>query len=216
MIEAEHLLAPPIVDIAADDLAFIQLVRHVVSAELEGKAAHGLFLIRIDNWFDHKWRNFSGTGRVAFGHFTALEAYDPDTALDAIYRDSAKSTFPPFTPNRIVAQDFYRKDENGVYVLDGNGPRVHSASRERSSANLHRRITTHNNSCLFVWFSSNALTNRRGSLMIYRANGTIVTSWYASFSLNGKWRVVQTQGISRQLLLRWLERSPAPARDTSS
>jgi hypothetical protein len=51
--------------------------------------------------------------------------------------------------------------------------------------------------------------------MIYRANGTIMTSWYASFSLNSQWRVMQTQGISRQLLLGWLASSPAPARDTS-
>jgi hypothetical protein len=215
MVEARHLVSPTIANIAADDLEFIRLVRHAVSAELEGKAVHGLFLIRIDNWFDHKWRNFSGKGRVAFGHYTGL-TYNPDTALDAFHREGTKSTFPPFTPNRIISQHFYSKDENGVYVLDENGPWVHSPSTERSSANLHRRITTNNNSCLFVWFSSNALANRRGSLMIYRANGKIITSWYASFSLNGRWRVVQTQGISRQHLLRWLELSPAAARDTSS
>ncbi len=73
MVEAQHLVAPMIADIPADDLEFIQLVRHAVSAELEGKAVHGLFLIRIDNWFDHKWRNFSGKGRVALGHYIALK-----------------------------------------------------------------------------------------------------------------------------------------------
>ena len=202
-----YLVAPTIPNIVTDDLAFIQLVQRAVSAELEGKAVHGLFLIRIDNWFDHKWRNFSGKGRVALGHHTGL-TYAPDTALDAFHRKGTKSTFPPFTPNRVISENFYRNDGNGVYVLDKNGPWVHSPLRQRSSANLHQRITTHNNSALFVWFSSNALANRRGSLMIYRANGTIITSWYASFLLNGQWQVVRTEGISRQHLLRWLEPSP--------
>jgi hypothetical protein len=198
------LTAPTIPIITSDDLGFIELVRLSVSAELEAKAVHGLFLIRIDNWFDCKWRNFSGNGRVAYGHYTGL-SYDPDTALDAFHWKDTKSTFPPFTPNRIVSQNFYAKDENGIYLLDENGPWVHAGWRESSSANLHRRIATHNNSALFVWFSSNALVNRRGSLMIYRANGTIITSWYASFSLNGQWRIVQTEGISRQLLHGWLK-----------
>lgn len=207
MLESQHLIAPIIVENPSDDPDFIQLVRQVVSTELEAKAVHGLFVIRIDNWFDYKWRLFSGTGRVGFGHYTGLAAYDPDTALDAFYRGGTKSTFPPFTPNRIISEAFYGKDGKGVYVLDENGPWVHSTYRSRSIANLQQRITTHNNSSLFVWFSANTLTNRRGSLMIYRANGKVITSWYASFFLDGHWRAVRTLGISRQVLLRFLQHS---------
>jgi hypothetical protein len=214
MSQAQDLVAPIIESRPTDDPGFIQLVRRAVCEELDAKAVHGLFLIRISNWFDDKWRNFSGIGRVAYGYFTGLAAYAPDTSLDAIHRDRNKSTFPPFTPSRVLSQDFYRKDEKGAYVLEEDGPWVHPGWRERSSANLHQRITTHNNSSLFVWFSSNTHTNRRGSLMVYRARGTVVTTWYAAFSLNGKWRVVRTLGIARQLLVQWLERE-APAGDNS-
>jgi hypothetical protein len=202
-IVASHLIAPIILETPSDDPDFIQLVRQAVSTELEAKATHGLFLIRIDNWFDSKWRMFAGIGRVEFDDGGVLGR---DTALDSFYRGGSKSTFPPFTPNRIISEEFYGKDENGVYVLDENGPWVHFTYRRRSSANLQQRITAHNNSSLFVWFSSNTLTNRRGSLMIYRANGRVITSWYASFFLDGHWRAVRTHGISRQVLLRFLER----------
>jgi len=196
-------MAPIISKNPSDDPDFIQLVQQAVSTELDAKAVRGLFLIRIDNWFDYKWRLFSGIGRVAFDDGGLLGR---DTALDSFHRGGNKSTFPPFAPNRIISEAFYRKDENGVYVLDENGPWVHFTCRKRSSANLQQRIITHNNSALFVWFSSSTLKNRRGSLMIYRANGRVITSWYASFFLDGHWRAVRTQGISRQLL-RFLEHS---------
>jgi hypothetical protein len=197
-------LQPSIPCSGEDDPQFISLVNRAVLAELEAKAVHGLFVIRINNWFDLKWLNFSGIGRVAYGHYTDSPVYDPDTSLDSFHRSGRRSTFPPFTPSRVISQDFYGKDEQGSYVLDQNGPWVHASIEERSSANLHRRIATRNNSALFVWFGSNTATNGRGSLMTYRANGRIISSWYASFSHEADWRVVQTEGISRQHLVGWL------------
>ena len=38
-------------------------VARAISGELEVRAFHEVFVIRIDNWFDHKWLNFSGKGR---------------------------------------------------------------------------------------------------------------------------------------------------------
>jgi hypothetical protein len=140
---------------------------------------------------------------VAFGEYMGTW-FNRDTALDEFHQQGTKSTFPPFTPNRVTTHDFYKKDENGAYVLDEDGPWVHSSARERSSANLHKRIITHNSSCVFVWFSSNTLADRRGSLMIYRVNGRIITSWYSSFSCDVDWRLVRTEGISRQHLTGWL------------
>ena len=198
-----------------DESDFIDLVRRVVAGELGAKTVDGLFLIRIDNWFDRKWRNFSGIGRVAYGHHTALSC-DPDTSLEAFHRKGVRSTFPPFTPNRVVSEQFYGRDQAGAYSLDANGPWVHSSLRQQSSANLYQRIAANNNSALFVWFSSNSLSNGRGSLMVYRANGNIVTSWYASFSRDDKWRVVRTDGITRQNLFRWLAAEPALAHEPAS
>jgi hypothetical protein len=202
-------LQPPIPFATADDPEFIDLVTRLIAAELEAKPVHGLFVVRIENWFDHKWLNFAGNGRIADFWWMGL-SLDRDTALDSFHRTGAKAVFPPFSPSRVMSQDFYGAGEQGSYVLDENGPWIHRSYKERSSANLHRRITTHNNSALFVWFSSNTKANLRGSLMIYRANGRIVSSWYASFSRDADWRLVQTQGISRQHLLQWL--SPVESR----
>ena len=97
MVDDQSPVAPAITRNAADDLDFIRLVHRAVSAELGALAVYDLFLIRVDNWFDHKWRNFSGKGRVGFGHHTGL-VYNPDTALDAIHREGTKSTFSPSRP----------------------------------------------------------------------------------------------------------------------
>jgi len=204
MEEDVPVLGPRIASLPKDDSAFVALVGRAISGELEAKAVHGLFVVRIDNWFDHKWLNFSGIGRVAFGQTTDLMTFDLDTSLEAFHRTGRQSTFPPFTPNRVVTEDYYRRDEQSSYVLKEDGPWIHSSAREGSNSNFHFRIVTHNNSGLFVWFSSNTLANRRGSLMVYRANGRIITSWYASFLCDVDWRVVRTRGIPRQHLESWL------------
>jgi hypothetical protein len=191
-MDDRQLLGTIIPTLPADAPQFIELVSRAISGELEARAVRGLFVVRIDNWFDHKWLYYSGKA-----------AYDPDTALDEFHRKGRQSWFPPFTPNRVIAQECFRIDQYGSYVLEEDG-RIHSPAKARSSTNLLNRMTTHNNSCLFVWFSSNTLANRRGSLMVYRAIGKIITSWYSSFSFDGDWRVAQTKGISRQNLLGWL------------
>src|SRR5271170_4923690 len=65
----------------ADDPQFIGFVRRAVVGELEAKPVHGLFVIRINNWFDHKWLNYSAIGRVAYGQTTDVASCNPDTAL---------------------------------------------------------------------------------------------------------------------------------------
>ena len=47
-----------------DASEFLALVTRAVSGELEAEPVQEVFMIRIDNWFDHKWLNFSGIGRV--------------------------------------------------------------------------------------------------------------------------------------------------------
>ena len=185
-----------------DDPEFVPLVCRVVSGELEAKAVQEVFMIRIDNWFDHKWLNFSGIGRVAYGHYTGF-SYDPDTSLDEFRQD--KKTFPPFTPERVIREHCFVRDETGSYSLDGNAPLIHSQVRAESARNLHRRIRDFSGSALFVWFSSRTLPNRRGSLMIYRSSGGRITSWYSSFSREAAWEVVQTDGIGRKQLEAWTQ-----------
>src|SRR5271165_3435238 len=139
-----QLPKPLISNLPGDDPRFTDLVGRAVAGEVDAQTALGLFIIRIDNWFDHRWLNFSGKGRVAYGP-TGIPSYDPDTALDEFHRQGTKTTFPPFNPNRVITQDFYRRGATS-YALEEDGPWVHSAAKERSSANLRRRIATHNNS----------------------------------------------------------------------
>src|SRR6266571_4801101 len=93
-------LGPIIPALSADAPPFIELVRRAISGELEAMAVRGLFVVRIDNWFDHKWLYYSGKA-----------AYDPDAALDEFPRKGRQFIFPPFTPNRVIAQDCFRIDQ---------------------------------------------------------------------------------------------------------
>jgi hypothetical protein len=179
-----------------DDPGFLDLICRAITAELEVKTAQEVFVIRIDNWFDHKWLNFSGIGRVAFNN--AGSKYIADTALDEFHQK--KATFPPFSPKRVVAEHSFTRAEDGSYSLAPAAPLVHSQKRASSCWNLHRRIANFSGSALFVWFSSNTDVNHRGSLMVYRANGNRVTSWYSSFSKEREWRLLRTEGIGREQL----------------
>jgi len=189
-----------------DDPLFIDLACRAIAAELQGKAAQEVFVIRIDNWFDHKWLNFSGIGRVGFRWNVPN---GPDTALDEFRQ--GKATFPPFSPNRVVEEHRFQRGENGSYSLVKDAPLVHSQTRASSCWNLHRRIANFSGSALFAWFSSKTDANRRGSLMVYRANGPEVTSWYSSFAKESEWRILRTEGIGREELRAWIEGGNASA-----
>jgi hypothetical protein len=66
-----------------DASEFLALVTRAVSGELEAEPVQEVFMIRIDNWFDHKWLNFSGIGRVPFGWNTGM-SYNPDALKDFV------------------------------------------------------------------------------------------------------------------------------------
>ncbi len=185
---------------SSDDPSFVDLVCGVLAGELGAKAAEEIFVVRVDNWFDYKWRNFSGIGRFAFA--SAFED-GQDTALHEFRQ--AKATFPPFSPERIVAEYCFVRDAEGAYSLSESARSVHSHRRESSCWNLHRRIANFSGSALFVWFSSRTQMNGRGSLMVYRVHRSRVGSWYASFSKKDRWMPTQTDGIGRARVRAWIE-----------
>ena len=183
----------------ADDPHFVEIVCRVISGLLNANAVEEVFVVQIDNWFDHKWLKFSGIGRVRldFGLFA-------DTALDEFRQD--KITFPPFTPNRIIEEYFFLRASDGSYDSSEAAPFVHSRRRVSSCRNLQRRVSKFSDSAIFVWYSSNTLANRRGSLMVYKAYGSAVTAWYASFAKENAWKILRVDGIDRAQLQIWLER----------
>jgi hypothetical protein len=153
-----------------DDGWFIEIVHRVIAGELDAKPVEELFIVRIDNWFDHKWRNFSGR----------------DLGAISVWQGGAATTFPPFSPNRVIAQHHYGERPGEVLI--------HPKERRPSRDNLNRRILDAYRSALFVWFSSNTSANRRGSLMVYRAENADVSSWYCSLKLDRVWQIHQTAG----------------------
>jgi hypothetical protein len=89
---------------------------------------------------------------------------------------------------------------------------VHKRKLAPSAYNLHKRVSDFAKSAVFIWWSSNTKPNGRGSLMLYDATGLDVHTWYASFSRNDRWNVVQTKGIAKEQIASLIEPSPVEAR----
>jgi hypothetical protein len=94
-----------------DDRTFLAWVSQLIDA-LDDPEVDDLVVVRIRNWFDHKWLRFSGIGRVEFTH-VALN--HQGVSLEAL--SQSKLTFPPFTPSRIVAETHFTKDRE-PFTLD--------------------------------------------------------------------------------------------------
>src|SRR5438552_1789981 len=85
-----------------DDPEFIAIIQSIAVRLFKRGDYEEVFIIEIKNWFDHKWLKFSGIGRVPFRHVLDSQ---PQVALDEFFQE--KITFPPFTPNRILHQQWH-------------------------------------------------------------------------------------------------------------
>jgi hypothetical protein len=177
----------------ADDTAFIDLLNSLLRGVAVRCQPEELYVVQIDNWFDHKWLRFSGNGSVYFPFPAFMNRFD--AAKHAFHQE--KVTFPPFTPNRIVSQRrFERVSRQYAETPAGIGP--HSTEQQRSARNLHRRIADLVSSACFVWYSSNTLVNGKASIMVYTVMRGEVASWFASFNRNSGWKLEQTKGRSKE------------------
>lgn len=180
-----------------DDNDFIELLNSILARLLEQWAPEKLWVIQIDNWFDHKWLRFSGNGAVA-----SNIPMDSFTSVKAEFHQD-KLTFPPFAPNRVLGQwSFLRVD--GGYVEAPLLQMPHSTERRSSNSNLHRRAETLEGSALFAWYSGNTLKNGRGSLMVYSVGDAEPACWFASFGRDRIWTLQQTKNVEREYVLRLL------------
>ena len=183
-----------------DDGGFIRLVNSLLFGVISSYRPDELWVIQIKNWFDHKWLRFSGIGKVEF-RFPAFMNRD-DGALDEFSQE--KVTFPPFNPNRILAQYSYVRsgDQYSAVPL----PRLpHPWLRRPSEANLHRRIENFSRSVVFVWYSSNTVANDRGSVIVYTVSNEQIDTWFVAFKRNGTWKLQSTKGVRREEILRLLD-----------
>jgi hypothetical protein len=177
----------------SDDPTFLLAVSAITAAVIHDEGSAEVRVIRIANWFDHKWLDFSGKGRVPFD--SPFPSH-PGVALDAM--SQTHTTFPPFTPSRVLDQRRYRRVAPDGGVRDDDARPVHPPAKARSARNLNRRVAAEIPDGAFVWFSSNSAANQRGSVMTYVSHGDHVTRWYASFLGRRGWRVGRVKGISRE------------------
>jgi hypothetical protein len=177
----------------SDDNDFIEKLNSMLGKLIAVNSTERLWVIQIDNWFDHKWLGFSGKGIVDFKFPEYMHRFD--AALDEFYQDHV--TFPPFTPNRVLNQwSFQRSGQHLIEVPLVKLP--HATERRPSNSNLQRRIAKSDPASLCVWFSGNTLKNGRGSVMVYDLRSSEPTRWFVAFVRKAAWVPALTKGVSQQ------------------
>ncbi len=168
-----------------DDTGYIDIVYKITKELSSDKEIKDVSIVRIKNWFDHKWLNYSGKGIVH-----TEETRNPNkVALDNFWKK--KLTIPPFTPNRVLSEYYFRRKGTQNKLMESE---LHIW--QSSTSNLQRRIQDRTRNGLFIWFSSNSRINRIGSIMIYCVINDETISWYASIEDKYGWIISQTKNIN--------------------
>ena len=174
-----------------DAEGFKEIVDHLVFKLLELYNPDEVAVIRIKNWFDHKWLNYSGKKIIKYD-----DNSHPHIPFILTPFWNTEITIPPFNPNRILSEIYYKPDGNHSEKFT----EVYH-KWQNSSDNLKNKIVNRTNNGLCLWISSNSVQNRQGCIMAYRIHDGNVDSWYANIEENGLWRLSQTKGISKNKLL---------------
>ena len=179
----------------SEDDDFLTPLDALIEKLLHRDTPRELYLVRVNNWFDHKWLKFSGVG----SHDFRFPAYmnRVDSAKEEVWKENMTS--PPFTPARILTERYFHR-VNNTYAEAEPPELLHSRQRQPSHMNLQRRISEKFDSAMFVWYSANTLANDRASLMIYRVSEGVVIGWFAAFRRSKQWKVDSTKGIDRDEL----------------
>lgn len=172
-----------------DSQEFVDLVNAISTSFTTKEGTNEISIVKVKNWFDHKWLNYSGFGVIPFESGGLFEI---DAAKEAKWKDNI--TVPPFNPNRILWEKSYFIQEKNDKFLK----KIHNF--QSSSSNLQNRILDKSKKGLFVWYSSNSRINKKGSLMIYYTDFTKVETFYASFEEKNIWSLSKTKGISKKEL----------------
>lgn len=126
-----------------DDKAFTDIVENILNETIENVAPDDIFLTKIDNWFDFKWRAFSGKLVGAVGVW------------------NSELTIPPFIPDRVLEQTYFQKLSNSYLNQSGSFLHRYQASGE----NIGRKLESYSfaRTRLFIWFSGNIKNSLRGA-----------------------------------------------------
>lgn len=177
-----------------DAEGFKEIVNTIVGNLIKTFNPDEISIVRIKNWFDHKWLNYSGK---------QILKYDTEThpsipfVLEPYW--NKEITVPPFNPNRVISESGHRKKGTSNALFEEALHKFQWSTENRNNL-ISRRI----NNGLCIWISSNSETNRQGSLMVYQIKDSEIQSWYASIEENDDWKVTKTKGIDKnqiQLML---------------
>ena len=177
-----------------DAEGFKEIIETIISNLIKIFNPDEISVVRIKNWFDHKWLNYSGKQILKYNTKThpsipyVLEPYW-----------NKEITIPPFNPNRVLSESRHRKKG-----IENSGFEETLHNFLWSTENRNNLISRRTNNGLCIWISSNTELNRQGSLMVYQIKGSEIQSWYASIEEKGDWKVTKTKGIDKnqiQLML---------------
>jgi hypothetical protein len=181
-----HIATIAAIEIAAsesDDVTFLELVRRIVNGALADMLISEVYLVHIDNWFDHKWLLWWSSGGQ---------------------QELTKLCVPPVNPNRVRSQmHFIRDTVSSLWNAMGAGKALHVRQPGRRSQ--RKLLDQISESAAFVWYSGNTLKNRTGSVMFYQS-GAGDYAWYASFSKKEIWKIDDGFRITRRELASFEQR----------
>ena len=160
----------------ADDPRFVALANRLLEAAVTTYRPAEIYLVRIDQWFDTKWLNFSGKALGALGVW------------------NKRTTVPPFHPGRVREEHHFSVTTNPDAFEKTPAAPLHLA--QESSQNLVRSISRISSDAVFFWYSSATVGLDRGSIMLYRTHQNEVLSRYVSFQRTATWRLDRHLGIS--------------------
>jgi hypothetical protein len=162
-----------------DDENFIRIVENIINKSISSFQPNEIYVVRIDQWFDHKWQGFSGKISGVFGVRGKI------------------LTIPPFIPDRVIEQLHFQKIGKNYQQQKAENLHIYQESGE----NLQRKIRHLTNSASFFWFSGNVANNSQASLMNYQIKDQAENGWYVSFLEKETWQVYKTNNISRNEVL---------------
>ncbi len=166
-----------------DDAAFLSLAQRIMNGALSALQMREVYLVHIDNWFDHKWLGW-------WSRWSHKELKD--------------LRVPPFNPNRVLSEKHFIWDtDNARWSLIGQRKLLHprQAGRRWHGQPLDRV----SKSAAFIWYSGNTVTNPAGSMMLY-LSGAEGYAWYASFTREKHWKIDDEFRTTRRELASFEER----------
>ena len=160
-----------------DNAEFVDLVKSCLRWAASENRPPELYIIKIDNWFDARWCEFSGKAIGAFGTWMT------------------KLTLPPFVPHRVIWE---RKFVAPDYIQSPIRKCIH-VKVSGGDAQL-RRVSEIAPNASFVWFSGQTKSNGRGALMAYLLHDGSHWPWYTAWTLRDGWRASLLRGVSTEEL----------------